>query len=175
YHAAGDMDFDAEGNLFIAIGDNTNHTAYAPLNEGSSNQSAERTSSNTNDLRGKILRIRVNADGTYTIPEGNLFPNAVGGRPEIYVMGARNPYKIFVDKTNTNWLFWGEVGPDANVESEMGPEGMDEINVVKTAGNYGWPYFSGKNEPYRNTYVNPNFYYDHTSPVNLSKWNTGPD
>ena len=175
YHAAGDMDFDAEGNLFIAIGDNTNHTAYAPLNEGNSNQSAERTSSNTNDLRGKILRIRVNADGTYTIPEGNLFPNAVGGRPEIYVMGARNPYKIFVDKTNTNWLFWGEVGPDANVESEMGPEGMDEINVVKTAGNYGWPYFSGKNEPYRNTYVNPNFYYDHTSPVNLSKWNTGPD
>ncbi|WP_415837275.1 PQQ-dependent sugar dehydrogenase, partial [Pontibacter korlensis] len=174
YHAAGDMDFDSKGNLYIAIGDNTNHTAYAPLNEVDPNQSAERTSSNTNDLRGKILRIKPEPDGTYSIPEGNLFPNGVGGRAEIYVMGARNPYKIFVDKTNTDWLFWGEVGPDANTASDKGPEGMDEINITKSAGNYGWPYFSGNNEPYLNTYAQPNFYYDHTNPLNLSKWNTGP-
>ncbi|MGC1242924.1 MAG: putative Ig domain-containing protein [Chryseosolibacter sp.] len=173
FHAAGDLDFDAQGNLYIAIGDNTNHTGYAALNETDKNQSSERTSSNTDDLRGKILRVTPQPDGTYTIPSGNLFPGGVGGRPEIYVMGARNPYKIFVDKTNTNWLFWGEVGPDANVESEKGPEGMDEINLVKTAGNYGWPYLSGKNEPYLNTYANPPFYWDHANPVNVSKWNTG--
>ena len=173
YHAAGDMDFDSHGNLYIAIGDNTNHTPYAPLNENDANQSAERTSSNTNDLRGKILRIKPEANGSYSIPEGNLFPNGVGGRPEIYVMGTRNPYKIFVDKSNTDWLFWGEVGPDANTESEKGPEGMDEINLVKNAGNFGWPYITGKNEPYLNTYRQPNFYYDHASPVNLSRWNTG--
>lgn len=173
YHAAGDMAFDSHGNLYIAIGDNTNHTPYAALNESDKNQSAERSSSNSNDLRGKILRIKPNADGTYGIPTGNLFPGGVGGRPEIYVMGARNPFKIFVDKTNTNWLFWGEVGPDANVESQIGPEGMDEINLVKAAGNFGWPYLSGKNEPYLNTYKQPNFYYDHAQPVNHSKWNTG--
>lgn len=173
FHAAGDMEFDASGNLYIAVGDNTNHTAYAPLNEGDRNQSAERTSSNTNDLRGKILRIKINSSGQYISPPGNLFPNGVGGREEIYVMGARNPYRIFVDDTNTNWLFWGEVGPDANVESPNGPEGMDEINLVKNAGNYGWPYLAGKNEPYLNTYKQPNFYYDHVSPVNHSKWNTG--
>jgi glucose/arabinose dehydrogenase len=172
YHAAGDMDFDTNGNLYIAIGDNSNHTGYAALNESDFNQSAERSSSNTNDLRGKILRIHPEPDGSYSIPSGNLFPAGLGGRPEIYVMGARNPFKISIDKA-TNWLFWGEVGPDANVESENGPEGMDEINLVKSAGNYGWPYLSGKNEPYLNTYANPRFYFDYTHPVNISKWNTG--
>ncbi|WP_224999710.1 malectin domain-containing carbohydrate-binding protein, partial [Cesiribacter sp. SM1] len=173
FHAAGDMDFDSKGNLYIATGDNSNHSAYATLNETDPNQSSENTSSNTNDLRGKILRIKPQANGTYTIPEGNLFPGGVEGRPEIYVMGARNPYKIFVDKANSDWLFWAEVGPDANVASDLGPEGKDEINLVKKAGNYGWPYFGGKNEPYLNTYAAPNFYYDPNNPVNLSKWNTG--
>ncbi|HEU5146784.1 MAG TPA: carbohydrate-binding protein, partial [Chryseosolibacter sp.] len=155
------------------IGDNSNHSPYAAMNESDPNQSAERSSSNTNDLRGKILRIKPEADGSYSIPAGNLFPGGVGGRGEIYVMGARNPYKIFVDRTNTDWLFWGEVGPDANVSGNSGPNGMDEINLVKTAGNYGWPYFSGKNQPYLNSYTQPNFYYDPASPVNVSKWNTG--
>src|SRR5690606_8117484 len=124
-------------------------------------------------LRGELLRIAPQADGSYTIPEGNLFPGGVGGRPEIYVMGARNPFKIFVDRNNTDWLFWGEVGPDANVASDKGPEGRDEINLVKSAGNYGWPYFSADNRPYLNTYKNPQFYYNQASPVNVSKWNTG--
>jgi glucose/arabinose dehydrogenase len=172
-HAAGDMDFDSQGNLYIATGDNTNHSTYAPLDETNSNLSAERTSSNTKDLRGKILRIKPEANGTYTIPAGNLFTNGEVGRPEIYVMGARNPFKIFVDRTNTDWLFWGEVGPDANGASDLGPFGMDEINLTRKAGNYGWPYFAGKNEAYLNTYADPNFYYNPNSPVNISKWNTG--
>ncbi|WP_277484434.1 PKD domain-containing protein [Catalinimonas alkaloidigena] len=173
YHAAGDMAFDSQGNLYIATGDNTNHSQYSTLDETNPNFSSENTSSNTDDLRGKILRIKPQPDGTYTIPGGNLFPNGVDGRPEIYVMGARNPFKIFVDNTNTDWLFWGEVGPDANVDSNLGPRGLDEINLTKSAGNYGWPYLSGKNEPYLNTYSNPNFYYDPDNPVNLSQWNTG--
>ncbi|WP_223808704.1 PQQ-dependent sugar dehydrogenase, partial [Rufibacter hautae] len=173
FHAAGDMDFDSKGNLYIAIGDNSNHSQYAPLNESNANLSAERTSSNTNDFRGKILRIKPEANGTYTIPAGNLFPNGEGGLPEIYVMGARNPFKIFVDKGLTDWLFWGEVGPDADVASDAGPEGLDEINLTKSAGNYGWPYLSGANRPYLNTYAEPDFYYDKNNPVNLSKWNSG--
>ena len=56
-----------------------------------------RTAANTNDLRGKILRIRVKDDGSYEIPEGNLFaPGTAKTRPEIYVMGDRNPYRISV-------------------------------------------------------------------------------
>ncbi|PRY06781.1 putative secreted protein (Por secretion system target) [Pontibacter ummariensis] len=173
FHSAGDMDFDSKGNLYIATGDNTNHSAYSTLDETDPNLSAERTSSNTNDLRGKILRIKPQSNGTYSIPEGNLFPNGTGGRPEIYVMGARNPFKIFVDKATTDWLFWSDVGPDANSKSNLGPMGMDEINLTKGAANHGWPYFAGKNEPYLNTYANPNFFYDPNSPVNMSKWNTG--
>jgi len=172
-HAGGDLAFDSQGNLYIAIGDNTDHSLYSTFDEIISDKSAEKSSSNTNDLRGKILRITPQANGTYTTPSDNLFPGGAGGLPEIYVMGARNPYRIFVDKENTDWLFWGEVGPDANIEGVEGPEGMDEINLTKAAGNYGWPYFSGKNEPYLNTYSDPQFYYDPTAPVNLSTWNTG--
>jgi len=171
-HAAGDLAFDSQGNLFIATGDNTNHSEYATLDETDINSSSENTSSNTNDFRGKILRITPQSDGSYTIPAGNLFPGG-GGLPEIYVMGARNPYRIFVDKENTDWLFWGEVGPDANSPGIEGPEGRDEINLTKTAGNFGWPYFSGDNQPYRNDYVTTPFYYDPAAPVNLSTWNSG--
>jgi len=174
FHAAGDMDFDSQGNLYIATGDNSNHSEYAALNENDENQSSENTSSSTNDLRGKILRITPQPNGTYTIPLGNLFPQGTANTlPEIYVMGARNPYRIFVDKENTDWLFWGEVGPDANEASTEGPEGRDEINLVKEAGNYGWPYFAAENIPYQNTYSNPAFFYDPAAPVNISTWRNG--
>ncbi|WP_133644025.1 PKD domain-containing protein [Zeaxanthinibacter enoshimensis] len=172
-HSGGDMGFDSQGNLYIATGDNANHSDYAAISETNSVNSAEKSSSNTNDLRGKILRVRPQPDGSYTIPGGNLFPNGAGGLPEIYVMGARNPYRMFIDKENTDWIFWGEVGPDANVASSAGPEGKDEINLTKTAGNYGWPYFSGNNEPYLIDYTNPQYYNDPNTPQNVSTWNTG--
>ncbi|WP_166636698.1 PQQ-dependent sugar dehydrogenase, partial [Zeaxanthinibacter enoshimensis] len=172
-HSGGDMGFDSLGNLYIATGDNTDHSNYATFNENDINKSSENTSSNTQDLRGKILRITPQGDGSYTIPPGNLFPNPADGRPEIYVMGARNPYRIFVDKENTDWLFWGEVGPDANTSSSQGPEGMDEINLTKAAGNYGWPYFSGKNEAYLVNYAASPYYNNPATPKNISTWNTG--
>jgi len=176
FHSGGDMAFDSQGNLYIAIGDNTDHGNYGALNENNLTKSAEKSSSNTNDLRGKILRITPQANGTYTIPSGNLFPlGTANTRPEIYVMGARNPYRILVDKENTDWLFWGEVGPDANSESSLGPEGLDEMNLVKTPGNYGWPYFSGvDNDSYQVPYRSPSpFYNVPSSPQNTSTWNTG--
>ena len=174
FHAAGDMDFDSQGNLYIATGDNSNHSEYGLLDENDENKSGENTSSSTNDLRGKILRITPQPNGSYTIPTGNLFPSGTANTlPEIYVMGARNPYRIFVDKENTDWLFWGEVGPDANQSSTEGPEGRDEINLVKEAGNYGWPYFAAENIPYQNTYSDPPFYYDPAAPVNISQWRNG--
>ncbi|MFP4339581.1 MAG: malectin domain-containing carbohydrate-binding protein [Cyclobacteriaceae bacterium] len=176
-HSSGDMDMDSEGNLYIATGDNAYHTSanagYTPLDETNPAKSAEKSSSNTNDLRGKILRIKPEPDGSYSIPEGNLFPNGGNSRPEIYIMGARNPFKIFVDKDNTDWLFWSDVGPDANNASELGPVGYDELNLSKLAGNYGWPYFAGENEPYQNYYSEPKFYWDPDNPVNNSVWNTG--
>ena len=77
-HTGGSIAFDAQGNLFVSTGDNTNPfaTGYAPIDEraGRSPWDAQKSSANTNDLRGKILRIRPQPDGSYTIPDGNLFP-----------------------------------------------------------------------------------------------------
>ena len=182
YHSGGDMDFDSQGNLYIATGDNTKYpdpyTAISLTNTdtpANNIASAEKSSSNTNDLRGKILRIKPLTNGTYTVPTGNLFPGGTGGLPEIYVMGARNPYRIFVDKNRNDWLFWGEVGPDATAPGTQGPIGFDEINLTKLPGNYGWPYFSGKtNSPYQVPYITPApFYNNPLSPMNTSVYNTG--
>ena len=153
-HSAGSMAFDAAGNLFIATGDNTNpfeSDGYTPIDEraGRSAWDAQKSSSNTQDLRGKILRITPQPDGTYSIPDGNLFPaDGSVGRPEVYVMGLRNPFRIAVD-TETGWLYWGDVGPDAgNASGGRGPAGLDEWNQAREAGNYGWPYCIGPNRPY---------------------------
>jgi hypothetical protein len=126
------------------------------------------------------LRILPEADGTYSIPEGNLFPSdGSEGLPEIYTMGHRNPYRLSIDPA-TGWLYWGEVGPDANnddlVTTPRGPRGYDEINQAREAGNFGWPYFIADNKAYYDfdfqTGANgPAF--DPNAPVNNSPNNTG--
>ncbi|HEX4932884.1 MAG TPA: ThuA domain-containing protein, partial [Gemmatimonadaceae bacterium] len=120
-HTGGSLAFDATGNLFLSTGDNSNPfmNGYAPIDErpGRMPWDAQKSSANTNDLRGKILRIHPDPDGRYTIPEGNLFPPGTPKtRPEIYTMGHRNPYRISVDK-RTGALYWGDVGPDASADS----------------------------------------------------------
>ncbi|MDX1430237.1 MAG: PQQ-dependent sugar dehydrogenase, partial [Rhodothermales bacterium] len=87
-------------------------------------------------------------EGTYSIPDGNLFSTDVSGaRPEIYIMGNRNPFRISIDP-KTGDLFWGEVGPDAPRDSTLGPKGYDELNRATRAGNYGWPYAIADNQAY---------------------------
>jgi cytochrome c len=180
-HSAGSLEFGPDGNLFIAVGDNTNpweQDGYAPLDErpGRSYFDAQRTSANTNDLRGKILRIHPNADGSYNIPDGNLFPSdGSKGKPEIYVMGVRNPFRMFVDPT-TGILYFGDIGPDGNVAGPKGPSANDEINITNKAANFGWPYFVGDNKAYpkidfaSGSIGSPN---NPDKPVNLSPNNTG--
>jgi cytochrome c len=153
-HTGGSLAFGPGNNLFISTGDNSSpfeSDGYSPSDEtpGRSPFDAQKSSANTNDLRGKILRIHPEPDGTYTIPEGNLFPKGEEKtRPEIYVMGTRNPYRISIDQ-KTGFLYWGEVGPDAgNNDSLRGPRGYDEVNQAKKAGFFGWPYFVGKNYNY---------------------------
>jgi cytochrome c len=187
-HTAGSITFDATGLLYLSTGDNTNPFAsegFSPIDErtGRSPWDAQKSSANTNDLRGKILRIRVNEDGTYTCPADNLFGPAsaetakgIIGRPEIYVMGCRNPFRISVD-SRRNMLFWGEVGPDAGEpDTARGPQGHDEVNRAKKAGFFGWPMFVGNNKPYRDynygtLQKGPLFSVE--QPVNNSPNNTG--
>lgn len=154
-HTGGGMVFDNSGNLFLTIGNNTsnsNSDGYAPIDErpGQAYWDDQRGAANTNDLRGKILRIHPEKDGTYTIPKGNLFaPGTPKTRPEIYTMGHRNPWRISID-SKTGYIYWGEVGPDASVDSpDRGPKGYDEFNQAKGPGFFGWPYFIGNNQAYR--------------------------
>lgn len=181
-HTGGSLTFDPQGNLFISTGDNTSpfeSDGFSPADErpGRSPFDALKSSGNTNDLRGKILRIHPEPDGTYTIPEGNLFPKGEPKtRPEIYVMGNRNPYRISVD-SKTGFLYWGEVGPDAGNDSETrGPRGYDELNQARKAGYFGWPLFVGGNYAYAKYDFEAKTVgakHDPMKPMNTSPNNTG--
>ncbi|MES2378888.1 MAG: ThuA domain-containing protein [Bacteroidota bacterium] len=193
-HTGGSIAFGKDHILYVSQGDNTtpfdepapqgkkipNSYSYAPLDDrpGFEQYDDRRGSGNTNDLRGKILRIKIKPDGTYTIPDGNLFPvGTPKTRPEIYVMGNRNPYRISIDK-KSGYLYWGEVGPDANNDSlkTHGPRGYDEVNQARVAGNFGYPLFIGNNYPYRRydyatgAVGEP---FDPKHPLNESRNNTG--
>ncbi len=151
-HNAGSIAFGPDGLLYLSLGDNTNpfeSAGHAPIDDrpNRGDWDAQRSAGNTNDLRGKILRIRPTEKG-YEIPRGNLFPPGTPKtRPEIYVMGCRNPFRISIDPKKSI-VYWGEVGPDANGEGPRGPRGFDEVNQARKAGNFGWPFVIADNRPY---------------------------
>lgn len=74
--------------------------------------------------KGKILRLR--DDGT--VPKDNPFVNDASFRPEIYTWGHRNSLALIVHPVT------GELW-----NSENGPNGGDEVNIIKGGKNYGWP------------------------------------
>ncbi|GLZ60849.1 ThuA domain-containing protein [Micromonospora sp. NBRC 107095] len=184
-HTGGGLDFDLNGNLYLGVGDDVNpHSepsgGYAPLSERDGTfHDARATSANTNDLRGKILRIHPEPDGTYTVPDGNMFsPGTEKTRPEIYAMGFRNPFRFSIDP-QTGALGMADYSPDnSNDNPDRGPAGIAEWNLITEPGFYGWPLCMGNNEPfrdvdYRTNPVTVGAYFDCANPVNDSIRNTG--
>jgi cytochrome c len=182
-HVGGDIVFDSAGNLLLSTGDDTNpffSDGYTPIDERPDSNpafDAQRSSANTNDLRGKILRITPKPGGGYTIPAGNLFPaGAEKTRPEIYAMGLRNPFRIEIDPV-TDALYVADYSPDANApDPDRGPAGHGKWTAIEEPGNYGWPYCATAELPY----VDYDFAteesgeaFDCSAPVNESPRNTG--
>ncbi|MEO1212756.1 MAG: PQQ-dependent sugar dehydrogenase [Bacteroidota bacterium] len=180
-HSGGSVTFGPDGNLWLSTGDNTSSkesNGYSPLDErpGRGPFDAQKSSANTNDLRGKVIRIKPNKYGSYDIPEGNLFPkDGSKGRPEIYAMGARNPFRIAVDH-KTGYVYWGDVGPDAGLDGEFGPQSYDEFNQAREPGYFGWPYFMADNKAFPDRdFTNDKLggLFDPAKPFNNSPHNTG--
>ncbi|WP_170179091.1 OmpL47-type beta-barrel domain-containing protein [Solirubrobacter pauli] len=157
----GTLSFDSEGSLYIGTGDDADPfgaggNGYAPLDQRYPERyDARNTSANTNDLRGKVLRIKplANAAGaagvgtTYSIPPGNMFaPGTAKTKPEIFAMGFRNPFTVMADPAHPGTVVVGDYGPDAATNSATrGPAGIIEWNRVTKPGFYGWPLCAGDN------------------------------
>ena len=182
-HVGGDIVFDGNGNLLLSTGDDTNpfqSDGFTPIDERPDRNpafDAQRTAANTNDLRGKVLRIRPIAGGGYTIPAGNLFAdNDARTLPEIYSMGLRNPFRIEFNR-ETQELYIADYSPDADAPNPLrGPAGQGKWSVVTEAANFGWPYCATAQLPYRDydfatQQSGPAF--NCASPVNQSPNNTG--
>lgn len=110
---------------------------YIPTGDGGSGGDPGNRAQNPNDPLGKILRIDVSgddfpadADRDYAIPANNAFPGGVGGLPEVYATGLRNPFRCSFDRV-TGDLFLGDVGQAAIEE-------IDRIGTNEPGVNFGW-------------------------------------
>ena len=154
-HVGGDIVFDGDGNLYLSTGDDTNpfqSDGYTPIDERVGRNpafDAQRTAANTNDLRGKILRITPTEGGGYTIPDGNLFEDSDAlTRPEIYLMGLRNPFRIEYNLEEGE-LYVADYSPDAQTANPLrGPAGQGKWFIATEPGYYGWPYCATAELPY---------------------------
>jgi glucose/arabinose dehydrogenase len=184
-HVGGQIEFDYAGNLYLSTGDDTNpfqSAGYTPIDDRANRNpafDARRTSGNTNDLRGKILRIRVNEGGGYSIPNGNLFGrNQAQTRPEIYAMGMRNPFRFSVNK-RTGDVYVGDYSPDAQMANPLrGPAGQGRWMLIRRPGNYGWPFCATPDKPYVDYDFTPDSEqsgeeFNCFAPTNDSRNNTG--
>ena len=105
--------FGRDGMLYMTIG-----------SPGTGQPEAVARAQHKNDYAGKILRMR--DDGT--VPPDNPFVNDKSYKPYVYALGFRNQLGLAVNP------FSGDI-----YAGEQGPNGGDEVNVMKAGKNYGWP------------------------------------
>ncbi len=175
-HCGAGLAWDAQGNLIIGVGDNMPPQDVPAIHAEDAGRDARGTAGNSQELRGKILRITPKPDGSYGIPAGNLFTDAAQGRAEVFAFGVRNPFRVTCDP-QTGFIIWGDVGGNVRTELELGSEGFDELNVTREPGFFGWPFVAGPNIPWRpfdpKTLKPTGEYFDPAKIMNESRSNTG--
>lgn len=107
-HNGGAMTFGPDGSLYLSIGD------------GNIQPDADNPAQDSNDPRGKILRLILNTEGDVT-------------DWEVYAVGFRNPFGLAFHPLTKEL-----------VAGDNGPIGNDELNIIRKDGNYGWPFILGK-------------------------------
>jgi glucose/arabinose dehydrogenase len=143
-HNGGHMAFGPDGLLYIAFGD------------GGGSGDEFGNGQNVDTLLGSIARIdpRVQGDGAYAVPDTNPFASS-GGAPEIFIWGARNPWRFSFDRLSGD-LWIADVGQDA----------LEEINTLYATdggglgANLGWSDVEGS-APFNALGPPP----DHTEPL----------
>jgi glucose/arabinose dehydrogenase len=123
----GRMEFGPDKTLYVSVGDRDRLCCGRGADDNSIRMRAQSLADHT----GKILRLK--DDGT--APADNPFVGRAGAKPEIFTYGHRNSYGLrFHPVTGELW------------QMEIGPQGGDEVNILKPGGNYGWPLVSqGRN------------------------------
>ncbi|MBI4243582.1 MAG: PQQ-dependent sugar dehydrogenase, partial [Planctomycetes bacterium] len=122
-HNGGQILFDDQEYLYIGLGD------------GGAAGDPHNNSQNLDSLLGKILRIDINKkskDLSYSIPADNPFANSHDAKKEIWAYGLRNPWRFSIDN-QTKLIYCGDVGQWK----------LEEIDIIKKGGNYGWNAFEG--------------------------------
>ena len=145
-HNGGDLAFGPDGYLYIPAGDgamdsDTNLTGLP----GSYDRDPK--GQDLSNLPATIMRIDVDrpeADRPYSIPSDNPFIHLEGARPEIWVYGIRNPWRITFDR-ETGHLWVGNVGQDR----------WEMIHLVRRGDNYGWSLYEGSHPFFLNRKQGP--------------------
>ncbi len=149
-HNGGDLNFGADGYLYIGMGD------------GGSSGDPSNYAQTPSSLLGKMLRLDVDgggnapdcdSDGNYTVPASNPFVDGSGGNcDEIWHLGLRNPWRFSFDR-QTHDMFIGDVGQGAWEEVNFQP-------ASSTGGeNWGWRCYEGS-QPYNTSGCQPSTFYD---------------
>lgn len=140
-YEGGHLAFGPDGYLYIATGDSVRDPA----------SEAGKYAQDTFSHLGKILRIDVDisVDGTadpeepYLIPTDNPFADGVGGLPEVYAYGFRNPYRFSFDTAQDKSFDNSDPGETRLFVADVGQAVMEEVSLVEPGGNYGWPIREG--------------------------------